>query len=132
MNPASKDIAQIIHDDGSLGLVLATNLYYYRTPNNPINCVTVFDIFGNKPLLTLSKNTSDYHFPRISMQFRNSSYETAYTQALDVSTLLHGMAGIGQGGVKYILIRALEEPQPMEYDKNNRAIILINFEIHRK
>lgn len=132
MNPASKDIATLLNDNSSLGLTLGTDLFYARMPDSPQNCTTVFDNPGASPMLTIEKPTSNYFYSSVTVQVRNTVYETGYTELFDILTYLHAESGIIIGDVIYTLIKAENEPQLLGWDDNDRAVFFVNFEVQRR
>lgn len=132
MEPTAKDIATILDTEPSLGLTLGTDLYYSRTPHSPDDCVTIVDTPGSEPMLTLQKNTSNYFYPGISIQVRATEYEDAYASLLAISEYLHAQSNITIASTYYALIKALNEPQVLHYDENDRVIMFVNFDVQRR
>lgn len=134
MNPAGKDIANILQDLSSLGLTLATDLFYGRMPDgaNLDNIVAVIDNPGDAPQLTLQKTTSGYKFSSVSIQVRNVDYDDGYEVINDIIDYLHGLSGVVESGTLYTLVKAMADPQVLEFDENDRVIFMVNFEVQRR
>lgn len=134
MNPASKDIADFLNDDTALGLTLATDLFYGRMPDSPDDCITVFDNPGDGPSLTLDKATSDYYYSSVSIRARNTDYATGWAQMFNILEYLHGLGQLNaiDNSSYYGVIKAMNDPQVLYWDENDRVIFFINFEIQRK
>lgn len=134
MNPASKDIAQFLNDNSSLGIVLGTDLFFGRLPDQPDNCVGVFDNPGDPPMLTLDKATSNYFYSSVSVRVRDSDYTTGWQKMWDILTYLHGLGQLNcpDASAYYGVIKAMNDPQVLYWDRNDRAIFFINFNIQRK
>ena len=132
MNAASKDIAHILDIEGSLSLTLATNLFSSRMPNTPDAVVAIYDNPGSTPLLTLDKATSDYYFSSVSIQVRDTTYQDGWDMAFAIMEFLHGSHGVIQDGSFYTLIKALNNPQLLHFDENDRPTLVINFEAQRR
>jgi len=131
MNPSSKDIAEIM-EVSTLALTPGTDLFRFRMPPTPQDCVVVLDISGNEPMVQLSKDRSDYYYSAVSIQVRNIDYLTGYGIALDIFQFLHGTAHIIINDTYYSLIKAMADPQLLHYDGNDRAVFVINFEVQRR
>lgn len=134
MNPASKDIADFIDDNTDLGLVLGRDLFYGRLPENPSIAVCVFDNPGDGPSLTLDKATSNYFHSSISVRVRHNDYVVGWRQIFAITEYLHGLnqqEGIDSSSY-YGVIKAMNDPQVLYWDKNDRVIFFVNFEIQRK
>jgi hypothetical protein len=136
MNSTAKDIATLLDGDSSLGLTLGTDLFYSRRPTEPAggedNVVTVYDNPGSPPLLTYQKSTSNYFFSSVTVQVRNQDYDTGYAIMDSILTFLHASSNIVIGTTYYALIRALNDPQVLKWDDNDRVIFFINFEVQRR
>ena len=131
MNPPQKDIAEILVDQG-LSLVIGTNLFHTRMPKAPDNLVCIFDNPGSAPLLSYNKATSDYYYSSVSVQVRNVVYSSAYSQLFDILTFLHAASNIVEDGTLYTLIKAMDDPRLLHWDENDRAVLLVNFEVQRR
>jgi hypothetical protein len=134
MNAPSKDIANILNDETSVGLTLATDLFYARMPDGVTldNCVSVMDNPGNPVGLTLQKSTSNYFKSSVTVYVRDLIYDDAYEQAYAILTYLHGLHNVVEDGTLYMLFKAVNEPQLLYFDENKRTVMIINFEVHRK
>jgi len=133
MNPTSKDVCSLLEADSSLGLVIATNLFVGKEPASPDDCVTVFDIPGDSPSLTLTgKGGGVYYQPSIQIRVRNNNYVTGWELMHDIREFLHGMNNITEDGTEYLLIRSVDEPALLDWDENNRARFITTFSIQRR
>ena len=134
MNPAGKDIASILEDQSSLGLTLATDLFYGRLIDGDgfDNIVAVVDNPGDAPQLTLQKDTSGYKYSSVSIYVRNVDYDDGYAVIDSIVDYLHGLSGIVESGTLYTLVRAMADPQVLEYDENDRVVFMVNFEVQRR
>lgn len=132
MNPTSEDIATMLNAESSLGLTLATDLFFAQIPPKPADCVAVFDSPGAPPQLTYKKATSDYYYSGVTVQVRNTSYGGAYDLAFQIMEFLHGESNITIGSTLYTLIKAVNDPQLLHYDEGDRPIMFINFDVQRR
>lgn len=132
MNPASKDVVKILGAVTSLALTPKTDLFYGRLPTDNPDCVGVFDIPGDAPLLTLQQSTSDYYYAGVSIQVRNTSYDAGYTVIDAIKDYLHGLKGETVGTTLYTLFKATNDPQLLHYDDKNRPIFVVNFQAQRR
>jgi hypothetical protein len=133
LNPTSKDIATLLEQEPSLGLVFATNLFVGKEPPIPDDCVTIFDIPGDAPLLVLQgKGGIYYYFPSVQVRVRNSNYLTGWGLINKIRGCLHGLGGIVLGGAGYDLIKGVDEPFLLDYDEQSRARFVATFNIQRR
>lgn len=132
MNSTAEDIANILNNESSLGLTLVTDLFYNRMPDEPSIVVTVYDNPGGPPALTMQKDTSDYYFSSISVQVRDNIYDDGWDSIFAVFEFLHGHSMVIEGGTYYALIKALDNPQVLHYDENDRPTFVVNFEVQRR
>lgn len=133
MNPSSIDISTLLEADSNLGLTFAANLFVGKEPAFPDNCVTVFDIPGDAPLLTLTgKGGGDYYRSSVQVRVRNNDYSIGCKLIHDIQEYLHGINGVIESGTKYLLIQSADSPFLLDWDKNNRVRFAATFSICRK
>jgi hypothetical protein len=132
MQAASIDIKDLLIDESSLGLAFATNLFIGKEPSSPNNCVTIFDTASFPPMLTLDRN-GNYEYPSVQIRIRNTSYQTAWDLANTIKDLLHGSGQVTmENGTLYTSIICMSTPTLLDWDENNRARFIINFNIQRR
>lgn len=131
MNPASVDIKDLLEAESSFGLTFATNLFIGSEPQQPDNCVTIYDTPGYPPELAL-EGAVQYFYPSIQIRVRNNSYLDAYDMINDIKTYLHGMNNFTVNGTDYDLIECSIEPHLLEWDKTGRSIFVITFNLRRR
>ena len=132
MESTAKDIVTMLEGESSLGLTKGTDLFYSRMNNAPDDVVVVFDTSGAPPILTYQKSTSNYHYPGVSIQVRNTKYNDAYALMQQILEYLHGESNITVGTTLYTIIKAINDPQVLHFDDNDRVIMFVNFEIQRR
>jgi len=130
MNAPSQDIATLL-EISDIGLTLASDLFISREPASPDNCVTLYDTPGSPPVVFMNKNEK-YFYPAIQVRIRNNDYRQGYSLGKQIATMLHGEGQTEINDTYYSLIAAQSEPFLLEYDKNNRAIFIINFNLQRR
>ncbi len=133
MNPTSVDICTLLEADSSLGLTSATNLFVGKEPASPDDCVTVFDIPGDAPLLTLTgKGGGDYYHPSVQVRVRNNDYLTGWGLIHNIQEYLHGVCEYIEDGTKYLLIKGVDDPSLLDWDENDRARFITIFSVYRR
>lgn len=131
MNITSEDIKDMLVAESSLGLVFTNNLFIGREPTKPDDCVTIFDTPGFPPQLTF-KQSERYEYPSIQIRIRNKSYKDGLELAQDIKDSLHGRAQETWNGTLYSLIQCSGSPTLLDWDENNRARFIINFNVQRR
>lgn len=131
MNPASKDIKDMLVADSSLGLGYATDLFIAKEPKAPSECVTIYDTPSFPPDLTLNP-AEKYNYSSVQIRVRNKAYFAGMALAMTIMESLHGRAQETVNGTLYTVIRATGEPAPIGFDENNRILIVINFNLQRR
>ncbi len=131
MNPTSLDVKDIL--DGVLGLIFATNLFVGREPDNPSDCVTIFDTPGFGQETYLDRETSeDYYYPSIQIRVRNVDYATGWGLIHNIRDLLHHRAKGVINGSFYESFTCRQEPSLLDWDASNRARFVTSFDIQRR
>jgi hypothetical protein len=137
MNPTSKDIATMLANESSLGLTLATDLFYKFLPPEKAgvtgaDIVTVIDNGGDAPLPYLDKSSSDYYFPSVNVQVRNIDFDSGYAIIFAIYQWLHNTSQVVINSTNYTLIKAIEEPRLLHMDQNKRYVFVVNFDVQRR
>lgn len=131
MQRTTEDIKDMLEDESSLGLAFADNLFIGREPTSPNNCVTIFDTPGSGPDLNYDASIK-YDYPSVQIRVRNTSYPNAADLAQDIKATLHNRAQETWSGAVYTLIQCTSEPALLDWDENDRARFVINFDIQRQ
>ncbi len=131
MNAPSEDVKDMLVAEGSLGLTFGTNLFVGKEPAKHDNCVTIFDT-DNTAQLTLDGDNDDYYSPSIQIRVRNNAYITGYDLIHDIMTSLHGRDHETWNGTLYTIIYCSSGPALLDWDDNNRARFIINFNLQRR
>lgn len=122
----------MLSDESSLGLTLATNLFFSRMPDAPDDCVAIADGPGDPPMLAQAKLANNYYYSAITIYARNTDYVLGWQALNKIVEFLHGRSNEVIDGTYYALIRAISDPQVLEYDKNERITLMVNFEVQRR
>jgi hypothetical protein len=130
MNPVSIDIKDMLEADRTLGLDYEKNLWVSQEPDYPDNTVTIYDMSGRAPDLTM--DNAPYHRPSFQVRVRNNDYEEGMELALNIMTSLHGRALETWNDTTYTVITAMGEPAPLVRDGNYRVLIITNFNVQRR
>jgi len=135
MNNASRDIADklvnLTSSSSVLKLTLGSNLFVGRQPTNPENCVTIVD----RPSWPMNINldgSCDFDYASIQVNVRNLSYNAAATMAQAIIELLHGANNFKINATDYFVCMCVSGPSLLEWDQNNRAILICDFDIQRR
>jgi hypothetical protein len=119
-NPA-KDIRDtLVNDDG-----VTTAIYIGSEPSTPDECVTLYNTSGDEP--PSPKYLLDH--PGLQVRSRANSYETAYTNILQVFDLLVGRAAFTKNTTRYTGIIALTNIFDLGQDENRRRILVCNLKM---
>jgi len=125
MSTPAYDIAQIIGDLSTMP-TYGTGLYVSSEPLVPDDTITIFDTGGFPPDVA-----SNYQRPTVQVRVRNRNYISGYAILSEIKDLLHGSNSFEEGGYIYTGIWAMGDIIPLGYDSNGRALLTLNFRIHR-
>jgi hypothetical protein len=125
MNSPAYDIAQIITSLSTMP-EYGTGLYASSEPATPDNTITVFDTGGFE-----SDVAVDYQRPTVQVRVRNQNYLDGYAVIAEIKDMLHGSCSYVEGGYLYTGIWAMSDIGGLGYDTNGRALLTLNFRIHR-
>ena len=131
MNMCSEDVKDMLEADSALGLTFATDLFIGKEPTAPDNCVTIFDVTGYPPLLTLDGN-GNYYYPSVQVMVRNSSYTAGLELIQRIVESLHGRHGEEWNNTLYTVVVCQNDPGVLDWDENNRVRFIVTFNIQRR
>ena len=103
---------------------LGTNIFLGLMPDQPDNCVALFEYAGSPPDLHW-----EGEYPGLQVRVRNKGYAAARTKIGEVMEKLHGLHEKTLSGTRYLLIKARGSPEVLKRDNNNRVELFVNFEI---
>ena len=103
---------------------LGTNIFLGLMPDEPDNCVALFEYVGSPPDLHWSGE-----YPGLQVRVRNKSYAAGRTKIGEVAKKLHGLHEQTLSDTRYLLIRARGAPEVLKRDASNRVELFVNFEI---
>jgi len=130
MNKASEDIKAMLLAETPLGLTFATNLFIGKEPAILKNCVTIFDTPGQPIKVSLDEIQDD--FPSIQIRVRSNSYVTGLNLANDIAVYLQGISNEYWNNTLYYVINCVSGPFQLDWDDNDNARFVVNFNIKRK
>ncbi len=122
-----KDIAEYLEDQ-TIGTV-GTDIFAGFMPDDPDNCIAIYQYAGNKPDLGQDLDT-----PGVQIVIRNSVLATALTKAKTVFDTLHEATWITsmESGKSYYYIEATGMPMQTASDKKGLHHIIINFMVTKE
>lgn len=137
MNPQNEDIQDYLDSLAEISLTTGTDLFSDSEPAEPDNCVTLYNTADAGPQLFLNIEAGDgpedrYETVGLQVRVRNNNPNAGTKVSNDILGILHNRGNdlvINQ--TLYTLIQALDNPQVLEYDRKNRAIIVTNYRIQR-
>lgn len=130
MNSPAEDIKDMLAAESALALTFGTDLFIGREPSSPDNCVTIFDTGGRPPQLTFDNEF--YGYPSIQIRIRNNHYQVGWALVEQIKLLLHGKGQETWNDTLYSVIYCSSGPAHLDWDENNRARFIINFNIQRR
>ncbi len=112
----------------ALDYAFATDLFIGREPSQPSSCVTLYDTPGGGPDLMLGNEW--YSRDAFQVRVRDTQYNRAFQRIEAIINALHGKYNLTYGGYHFRLIQAVTSPHFLEWDENNRPIVVVNFITH--
>jgi len=117
-----KEIGTYLQSQG-IG-TLGANLFLGLMPDQPDNCIALFEYAGSPPDLHWNGE-----YPGLQVRVRNKSYAAARIKIEEIMEKLHGLHEQMLSGTRYLLIKARGSPEILKRDANNRVELFVNFEI---
>lgn len=131
MSFVTNDIRLILESVSALNLTFATNLFIGREPTAPDDCVTLYT-GGTSPRGVHLQGASGYDRQSFQVRVRANDYTTGMNLAEDIIEALHGRHQEQWGDSLYFAIMHQNGPELISWDENDRAIIVMNFNVERK
>lgn len=132
MKPCSIDIKDILEEESGLGLIFGSNMFVSNRPPSPSNVTVIYDAPGGQIDSTLAPMSNNYFHNGLQIQVRHSNYDEGMLLAHNIMLVLHGLNNFIHNTTYYAFIRCTSPPFLLEYDSQNRSIIIINFQIQRR
>jgi len=120
-----KEIGTYLQSQG-IG-TLGANLFLGLMPDQPDDCVALFEYAGSPPDLHW-----EGEYPGLQVRVRNKSYAAARTKIEETMKKLHGLHEQMLSGTRYLLIKARGSPEVLKRDESNRTEWFVNFEIMKE
>lgn len=98
MKPASIDLKDILVSGSDFEF--GTDLFISVMPQNPHNCISIFDTSNATIQNTL--DNAKYHYESVMIWVRNDNYENAFNIANQIVTILDGKANFNINGTRYL------------------------------
>ena len=129
MNPPSGDIAAYLAGQGlgTLGGTSSWAINASKEPAGPDNCITVYDSSGFAP-----DPDNGVYEPSMQLRIRGNSYPIVYAKAEAARDALITPKGFTQGGSAYVGVWQQGSIESLGYDDNDRAVLVLNFNILRQ
>jgi len=121
------DISIILAGSG-LG-TFGTDLFCSQLPPTPDTVVALFETGGLSPLYTHSGTLPAYERPTFQVVVRDASYVAARAKIESIWKTLAAIANTAISGTFYLMIRPRQSPFDMGQDKNERAQLVVNFDV---
>ncbi len=112
-------------------LTLASNLFIGREPDQPDNCVTIFDTPGAPPDVNYDKNYR-VAYPSVQIRVRNIKYADGWNLINSIKSVLHNIGNEKINNTEYLLIACSQEPALLDWDEKNRARFVATFNMIRR
>jgi len=137
MSVPSIIVKDILEADNDLGLTYKDDLMIGREPTEPNNVTTIFDTPDRGSQLTVEQNEANnkndrYVYSGVQVRVRNVAYDKGLQLAQDIVTVLHGRGNETISGAEIKLIQALDNPSLLNWDDNERARFVVNFQVQHK
>jgi hypothetical protein len=129
MNSAAADTASYLDAQG-IGTFAATSgwaIYVSKEPTAPNDTITLYDTVGFNP----DPDNGVYN-PSMQIRIRGNSYPVIYAKAEAILAELIVPAGVVIGTTNYLGWWQQGSIELIGYDDNDRAIMVLNFNITRQ
>ena len=108
---------------------LGTDLFAAFMPDQPNNCIALFEYAGSPMELTMGDDDPVLERPGLQVKVRNTDYQTGKAKIDDTVDALHGLANQTLSNTRYLLIKANQSPESMGLDANWRSEFVVNFSV---
>tara|TARA_R110000824_G_scaffold96453_4_gene230959 strand:- start:1273 stop:1680 length:408 start_codon:yes stop_codon:yes gene_type:complete len=113
-------------------LILGTNLFLGRLPEDPDTCVAIVQTGGLAPVDTAGGSTLPaFTQPRFQAMVRAGNYATASSLAEDVFKKVQLIDNESLSGTKYLRASGVQEPFPLDRDSRERMVFVCNYQTMR-
>ena len=131
MNPAAYDIAVLLEGAG-LGYTMTKNLFVSKMPDSPDEVAVCYDTPSRPPQMFYRKPDKNIVSGTVAIQVRGLEYPTTWQKAYDVMTYFHNTEKAETNSALYMGIRAQSEPVSLGWDDNDRIVLVVRLDFHRR
>ncbi len=124
-NASTEDLKDLLEESGGIGLVFGTDLFIASMPEEPDDCVCLYDTGG------IAQGQHGFERPSVQVRLRSAEYRIGYDLIRDIKYYLHLNNGGVINGTRYISIEVKSEILFLGQDDKNRYLFTLNFQIHR-
>lgn len=117
-------------DSQIASLTVSTNLFDYRMPPTPTECVAIAETGGMEPLQTLGPSFV-WERPRVQVSVRSATFADARILARDIWTLFRAFQPQSLGGVAYKHIIPLQSPFLMSMTEEDYPVFGFNLQVEK-
>jgi len=123
MKPASEIILDLIDND-SPDWTATENAFFGAEPDEPINCLTLFDYesWVQDPKL-------NYDMDHVQVRIRDASYKSAWTKINNIKLLLNGISPFNSGDDEVGGIWIQVPPMPVGRDAKGHHIFTMTLRV---
>lgn len=128
MNSPAVDIAQYLQDNaaGTIGGTSGWSINVSKEPATPDNAVTIYDTGG----FGIDYDANIYQ-PTIQIRIRGNGYLNVHAKAEEIETLLIAPKSFTKNS-RYVGAWQAGGYESLQYDENDRAIIVMNINLMRE
>lgn len=126
-----KDMLEAYESGASSNDVDLYPIFIGKEPAEPANCITLFEIGWRPPQLTYDPSEK-YEYKTVVVRIRAVSYVEGWSVAEKIKDTLHGRAHETWSDSYYSLIKCQVGPEVLSYDKMQRVLIIVEFNVQRR
>lgn len=108
-----------------------TNMFYNLMPPDPDVALVLYEYGGSPNEPNMGKGTTNLVFPRIQARTRGVRDDqiTPRANLQAIVTLFTAVVNVSIGGIPYLAIEPLSDPQFLARDENWRYEFIVNFKV---
>jgi hypothetical protein len=113
-------------------LVVGTNLFLGRLPEDPDTCVAIYETMGQSPDDTFGGSTVPvFENPRIQVVARAAAYADSASLAADIWTQLQKVDNETLTSTRYQRIESVQSPFALDRDQRERMVTVCNYQVQK-
>jgi hypothetical protein len=118
------EVAEFLADQNLA--VPGTDLFRWSMPDQPDDCIALYEYGGDPPMRTHDAPSIAYEQPRVQIVVRGATASAGRQRIEGIYRTLAGIKNTALSGTKYLSVEPIQQPFLLRRDQNDRPTFAFN------